>query len=47
MKLDGGSGTVELRRLKQLNDEDHMLVQHGADLSFDKHILHDVLAEQF
>jgi len=47
MKLDGGSGTVELRWLKQLNDEDHMLVQRRADLSLNKHILHEVLAEKF
>jgi len=35
-----------LRRLKQLEDENRKLKQHVANLSLDKHILQDVLAEQ-
>jgi len=38
-KLYGGLGTGELRRLKQLEDENRKLKQLVADLSLDKHIL--------
>ncbi len=44
-KLYGGLGTGELRRLKQLEDENRKLKQLVADLSLDKHILQDVLAK--
>jgi putative transposase len=41
-KLYGGLGTGELRRLKQLEDENRKRKQLVADLSLDKHILQDV-----
>ena len=40
----GGLGVGELRREKQLDDENRKLKQLVADLSRDKHILQDVLA---
>lgn len=43
-KLYGGLGVGELRRLKQLEDENRNLKQLAADLSLDKHILQDVLS---
>ena len=45
-KLYGGLGTGELRRLRQLEDENRKLKQPVADLSLDKHILQDVLAKE-
>lgn len=36
----------ELRRLKQLEDENRNLKQLVVDLSLDKHILHDVLSQK-
>lgn len=42
----GGLGVGELRRLKQLEDENRKLKQLVADLSLDKHILQDVLAKK-
>ena len=45
-KLYGGLGTGELRRLKQLEEENRKLKQLVADLSLDKHILQDVLAKK-
>lgn len=45
-KLYGGLGVGELRRLKQLEDENRTLKQLVADLSLDKHILQDVLAKK-
>ena len=45
-KLYGGLGKDELRRLKQLEDENRKLKQLVADLSLDKHILQDVLAKK-
>ncbi len=44
-KLYGGLGVGELRRLKQLEDENRKLKQLVADLSLDKHILQDVLSK--
>jgi putative transposase len=41
-KLYGGLGVGELRRLKQLEDENRQLKRLVADLSLDKHILQDV-----
>lgn len=38
----GGFGVGELRRVKQLEDENRKLKQLVADLSLDKHILQDV-----
>ena len=45
-KLYGGLGTGELRRLRQLEEENRKLKQLVADLSLDKHILQDVLAKK-
>ena len=46
-KLYGGLGVGELRRLKQLEDENRNLKQLlVADLSLDKHILQDVLSKK-
>ena len=42
-KVYGGLGVGELRRLKQLEDENRQLKQLIANLSLDKHILQDVL----
>lgn len=42
-KVYGGLGVGELRRVKQLEDENRKLKQLVADLSLDKHILQDVL----
>ncbi len=44
-KVYGGLGVGELRRLKQLEDENRQLKQLVADLSLDKHILQDVLSK--
>lgn len=41
-KLYGGLGTGELRRLKQLEEENRKLKPLVADLSLDTHILQDV-----
>ena len=41
-KKFAGLGVGELRRLKQLEDENRKLKQLVADLSLDKHILQDV-----
>ncbi len=40
-KLYGGLGTGELRRLKQLEEENRKLKQLVADLSLDKHVLQE------
>lgn len=45
-KVYGGFGVGELRRLKQLEDENRQLKQLVADLSLDKHILQDVLSKK-
>lgn len=45
-KAYGGLGVGELRRLKQLEDENRQLKQLVADLSLDKHILQDVLSKK-
>ena len=42
-KKYGGLGVSELRRLKQLEEENTLLKQLLADLSLDKQILQDVL----
>ena len=44
-KYDGLLPT-EMKRLKQLEDENRKLKQLVADLSLDKHILQDVLAKK-
>jgi putative transposase len=40
-------GIAELRRLKQLEEENRKLKQLVADLSVDKRMLQDVLAKKF
>jgi putative transposase len=45
-KVYGSLGVGELRRLKQLEDENRQLKQLVADLSLDKHILEDVLSKK-
>ena len=42
----GGLGVPELRRLKQLEEENRKLKQLVADLSLDKQMLQDVLAKK-
>ncbi len=42
----GGMGVAELRRLKQLEQENHKLKQIVADLTLDKHMLQDVLKKK-
>jgi putative transposase len=45
-KKYGGLGMSELRRLKQLEEENHKLKQMVADLSLDKHMLQEVLSKK-
>ena len=40
-------GVPELKRLKQLEEENRKLKQMVADLSLDKHMLQDVLSKKF
>jgi len=42
----GGLGLSELRRLKQLEEENRKLKQMVADLSLDKHMLQEVLSKK-
>ena len=42
----GGMGVGELRRLKQLEEENRKLKQLVADLSLDKHILQEVVRKK-
>ncbi len=46
-KKYGGLGPSELRRLKQLEEENRTLKQMIADLSLDKHMLQEVLRKKF
>jgi len=46
-KKYGGLGVSELRRLRQLEEENHKLKQLVADLSLDKVMLQDVLKKSF
>lgn len=45
-KKYGGLGTSELRRLKQLDEENRRLKRLVADLSLDKAMLQDVLSKK-
>ena len=45
-KKYGGLGVSELRRLKQLEEENRQLKQMVADLSLDKHMLQGVLSKK-
>jgi len=42
-KKSGGMGVTELRRLLQLEEENHRLKRLVADLSLDKEMLQDVI----
>jgi putative transposase len=42
-----GLGIAELRRLRQLEEENQKLKQLVADLSLDKHMLQEVLRKKF
>lgn len=46
-KKYGGLGVSELRKLKQLEEENRHLKQLVADLSLDKQMLQDVLKKSF
>jgi putative transposase len=46
-KKYAGLGIAEVRRLKQLEEENHKLKQLVADLSLDKKMLQDVLSKKF
>ena len=45
-KQYGGMGVSELRRLKQLEDENASLRKLVADLSLDKHILQEIVSKK-
>jgi len=45
-KKFAGLGVAELRRLKQMEEENHKLKQLVADLSLDKKMLQDVLSKK-
>jgi putative transposase len=45
-KRYGGMGVSELRKVKQLEDENRRLKQVVADLTLDKQILQEVLAKK-
>lgn len=45
-KKFAGMGVAELRRLRQLEEENLKLKQLVADLSLDKHILQEVLSKK-
>lgn len=45
-KKYGGTGVSELRRLKQLEEENRQLKKLVADLSMDKQMLQDVLTKK-
>ncbi len=45
-KKFGGMGIAELRRLRQLEEENQKLKQLVADLSLDKKMLQDVLSKK-
>ena len=46
-KKYGGLGVMELKRLRQLEEENKKLKQLVADLSLDKAMLQDVLKKKF
>ena len=46
-KKYGGLGVTELKRLRQLEEENFKLKQIVADLSLDKQMLQDVLKKSF
>ncbi|ANJ91998.1 Transposase [Serratia plymuthica] len=46
-KKFGGMGVTELRRLRQLEEDNHRLKRLVADLSLDKEMLQDVIRKKF
>jgi putative transposase len=46
-KKFGGMGVTELRRLRQLEDENQRIKRLVADLSLDKEMLQDVIRKKF
>lgn len=46
-KTFGGMGVTELRRLRQLEEENHRLKRLVANLSLDKEMLQDVIRKKF
>ncbi len=46
-KKFAGLGLAALRRLRQLEEENHKLKQLVADLTLDKHMLQEVLRKKF
>ena len=46
-KVYAGMGVTEIRRLKQLEDENAKLKRVGADLTLDKSMLQDVLRKKW
>jgi putative transposase len=46
-KRHAGMGVAELRRLRQLEEENRRLKRMVADLSLDKQMLQDVLSKKF
>ena len=46
-KKSGGMGVTELRRLRQLEEENNRLKRLVADLSLDKEMLQDVIRKKF
>ena len=46
-KKFGGMGVTELRRLRQLEDENQRLLRLVADFSLDKEMLQDVIRKKF
>jgi putative transposase len=46
-KTYAGMGVAELRRLRQLEDENRRLKRLVADLTLDKQMLQDVLSKKF
>jgi len=46
-KKYGGLGVAELRRLRQLEEENRQLKRLVADLTLDKQMLQDVLSKKF
>ena len=46
-KKFGGMGVTELRRLRQLEEENHRLKRLVADLSLDREMLQDVIRKKF
>lgn len=46
-KKYGGLGVSEIRRLRQLEEENHRLKQLVADLTLDKAMLQEVLRKKF